>query len=70
MTAVHDHEEVATTGAGHEPVVIESSDDHESSRETAYLRRSPENARRLVTTFERLEAGHGLRREIGPHVHR
>ncbi len=36
------------TRAGHEPVVIVSLADFESLRETAYLMRSPANARRLL----------------------
>lgn len=54
-----DREEVVITRAGHEPVVIVSLADYESLRETAYLMRSPANARRLLDAMERLEAGHG-----------
>ncbi|MGL5863319.1 MAG: type II toxin-antitoxin system Phd/YefM family antitoxin [Phycicoccus sp.] len=56
---VNDREEVVITRAGHEPVVIVSLDDYESLRETAYLMRSPSNARRLLDAMERLEGGHG-----------
>ncbi|ANS80085.1 YefM protein (antitoxin to YoeB) [Serinicoccus hydrothermalis] len=52
-------EEVVVTRAGHEPVVIVSLADYESLRETAYLMRSPANARRLLDAMERLEAGGG-----------
>lgn len=55
----NDREEVVITRAGHEPVVIVSLDDYESLRETAYLMRSPANARRLLDAMERLESGHG-----------
>ena len=54
-----DREEVVITRAGHEPVVIVSLADYESLRETAYLMRSPANARRLLDAMERLEAGSG-----------
>ena len=54
-----DREEVIITRAGHEPVVIVSLDDYESLRETAYLMRSPANARRLLDAMERLERGGG-----------
>ena len=54
-----DREEVVITRAGHEPVVIVSLADYESLRETAYLMRSPANARRLLDAIERLEAGSG-----------
>ena len=55
----NDREEVIITRAGHDPVVIVSLDDYESLRETAYLMRSPGNARRLLDAMERLEAGRG-----------
>lgn len=58
-SVVNDREEVVITRAGHEPVVIVSLADFESMRETAYLMRSPANARRLLDSMERLEAGHG-----------
>ena len=61
---VDDREEVVITRAGHEPVVIVSLDDYESLKETAYLLRSPENARRLLTAIERLESGKGTPREL------
>jgi len=56
---VNDREEVVVTRAGHDPVVIVSLEDYESLRETAYLMRSPANARRLLDAMERLEAGGG-----------
>ena len=56
---VNDREEVVITRAGHEPVVIVSLEDYESLKETAYLMRSPANARRLLDAMERLEAGRG-----------
>ena len=54
-----DREEVVITRAGHEPVVIVSLEDYEALKETAYLMRSPANARRLLDAMERLEAGRG-----------
>lgn len=60
---VNDREEVVITRAGHEPVVIVSLADYQSLRETAYLMRSPANARRLLDAMERLEAGLGEVRE-------
>ena len=56
---VNDREAVVITRAGREPVVIVSLADFESLRETAYLMRSPANARRLLDAMERLEAGSG-----------
>ncbi|MFN8098310.1 MAG: type II toxin-antitoxin system prevent-host-death family antitoxin [Dermatophilaceae bacterium] len=58
-SVTNDREEVVITRAGHEPVVIVSLAEYESLRETAYLMRSPANARRLLDAMERLEAGGG-----------
>ena len=60
----NDREEVVITRAGHDPVVIVSLEDFESLRETAYLLRSPANARRLLDAMERLEAGRGVVRDL------
>jgi antitoxin YefM len=60
----NDREEVVITRAGHDPVVIVSLEDYESLRETAYLMRSPSNARRLLDAMERLEAGHGQTHDL------
>jgi len=61
---VDDREEVVITRAGHDPVVIVSLEDYESLKETAYLLRSPENARRLLASIDRLEAGGGVQHEL------
>lgn len=63
-SVVNDREEVVITRAGHEPVVIVSLADFESLRETAYLLRSPANARRLLDAMERLESGAGQEHEL------
>jgi antitoxin YefM len=63
-SVVNDREEVVITRAGHEPVVIVSLADFESLRETAYLLRSPANARRLLDAMQRLESGEGQEREL------
>ncbi|GAB3477451.1 type II toxin-antitoxin system Phd/YefM family antitoxin [Nocardiopsis coralliicola] len=59
-----DREEVVITRAGREPVVMVALSEYETLRETAYLLRSPENARRLVTAIEELESGRGIDREL------
>jgi antitoxin YefM len=59
-----DREEIVITRAGHEPVVIVSLEDYESLKETAYLLRSPANARRLLASIEELEHGGGMAREL------
>ncbi len=61
---VEDREEVVITRAGHEPVVMVSLEDYQSLKETAYLQRSPENARRLLASIDRLEAGQGSVRDL------
>jgi antitoxin YefM len=63
-SVVDDREEIVITRAGHEPVVIVSLEDYESLKETAYLMRSPANARRLLDAMERLEAGQGERHDL------
>ncbi|MGA4849663.1 type II toxin-antitoxin system Phd/YefM family antitoxin [Streptomyces sp. G5(2025)] len=61
---VDDREEVVVTRAGHEPVVIVALSEYESLKETAYLLRSPENARRILAAIEDLENGGGTVREL------
>ncbi|MFG2114467.1 type II toxin-antitoxin system Phd/YefM family antitoxin [Streptomyces sp. NPDC048718] len=66
--ATDDREETGLIGhprgrAGHEPVAIVSPTDHESEKETAYLLRSPANARRLLASIDELENGGGTVRE-------
>jgi len=61
---INDREEVVITRAGHEPVVVVSLEDYESLKETAYLMRSPANARRLLDAMERLEAGRGVAHDL------
>ena len=63
-SVVNDREAVVVTRTGHESVVMVSLDDYQSLKETAYLLRSPENARRLITAIERLEAGGGTQNEL------
>jgi antitoxin YefM len=63
-SVTNDREEVVVTRAGHEPVVIVSLDDYEALKEAAYLLRSPENARRLLSSIERLESGTSKRHEL------
>ena len=59
-----DREEIVITRAGKDPVVIVSLDDYQSLKETAYLLRSPENARRLLGAIENLERGNGVVHEL------
>jgi antitoxin YefM len=41
-----------------------SLDDYEALEETAYLLRSPKNARRLLESIAELESGRGTEREL------
>lgn len=59
-----DREEIVITRAGHDPVVMVALDDYESLKETAYLLKSPENARRLLASIERLEHGAGTAHDL------
>lgn len=45
-------------------MVIVALDDYESLKETAYLLKSPENARRLLASIDRLEHGRGTERDL------
>jgi antitoxin YefM len=50
--------------AGREPAVVVALSEYESLKETAYLLRSPANARRLLASIERLEQGLGEAHEL------
>lgn len=63
-TAVDDHEEVIITRSGQDSAVIVSLEDYNSLKETAYLMRSPKNARRILDAIERLEAGSGTEHRL------
>lgn len=56
---VDDCEEVVITRAGHEPVVMIPLAEYESLKETAYLLRSPANARMLQERIGRMRNGSG-----------
>ena len=60
-----DHEPVIITrNGGERAVVMMSLDDYKSLEETAYLLRSPKNARRLFESIASLEAGEGRERKL------
>jgi antitoxin YefM len=63
-SVVDDREEVVITRAGHDPVVMVALDEYESLKETAYLLRSPANARRLLAAIEDLENGGGVEHDL------
>jgi antitoxin YefM len=55
-----DHDPVIITRNREQAVVMLSLADYESLQETAYLMRSPVNARRLLESIEELTKGEGL----------
>lgn len=59
-----DHEPIIITRNGQQAVVMLSLEDYNAMEETAYLLRSPRNARRLVDAIAELEAGKGRERKL------
>ena len=59
-----DHEPLIITRNGEQSVVMLSLDDYKALEETAYLLRTPANARRLLTSITQLNAGQGVKREL------
>jgi antitoxin YefM len=61
-----DHAPIVITRNREQAVVMLSLADFESLEETAYLLRSPANARRLLEAIQSLEAGAGEIRDLAP----
>ncbi len=59
-----DHEPIIITRSNQPSVVMMSLDDYKALEETAYLLRSPKNARRLLESIAALEQGQGREREL------
>ena len=59
-----DHAPIIVTRKGSPSVVMISLEDYEAVDETAYLLRSPKNARRIFESILELEAGGGTEREL------
>lgn len=59
-----DHEPVIITRNGERSVVLLSLEDFKALEETAYLLRSPANAKRLLAAIEQLAQGGGQVREL------
>ena len=59
-----DHAPIIITRNGEQAVVMMSLDDYEALEETAYLLRSPRNARRLLESIASLEARKGKVRKL------
>lgn len=59
-----DHAPVIITRKNQRSVVLLSLEDYQALEETAYLLRSPKNARRLLESVAELESGRGTEREL------
>jgi antitoxin YefM len=62
----NDHDPVIITRNGDQSVVMLSLEDFKALEETAYLLRSPANARRLLSSVAQLGEGRGVERELLP----
>lgn len=60
----NDHAPIAITRKGEGAVVMISMEDYQALEETAYLLRSPKNARRLMESIAELEQGKGKEGEL------
>lgn len=60
----NDHEALIITRNGEQSVVMLSLKDYKALEETAYLLRTPENARRILAATAQLNAGTGMEREL------
>jgi antitoxin YefM len=59
-----DHEPLIITRNGEQSVVMLSLEDYKALEETAFLLRSPANAKRLLASIAQLTAGQGTEREL------
>ena len=59
-----DHEPIIITRNNEPSVVMISLEDFNALEETAYLHRSPKNAKRLLESIAQLEAGGGTEKEL------
>ena len=59
-----DQDPVIITRKREDAVVMMSLAEYESLTETAYLLRSPRNARRLLDSMKELEGGRGTKRKL------
>jgi antitoxin YefM len=59
-----DHAPIIITRKNQRSVVMISLEDYQALEETAYLLRSPRNARRLLESIAQLESGAGTEREL------
>ena len=60
----NDHEAMIITRNGEQAVVMLSLEDYNALEETAYLLRTPANAKRLLSAVTQLNAGKGVERKL------
>lgn len=60
----NDHEALIITRNGEQSVVMLSLEDYKALEETAYLLRTPANAKRLLSAIAQLNAGQGAERTL------
>jgi antitoxin YefM len=60
----NDHEALIITRNGDQSVVMISLEDYKALEETAYLLRTPGNAKRLLSAVAQLNTGKGVEREL------
>ncbi len=59
-----DHAPIVITRKNSQSVVMMSLDDYQALEETAYLLRSPKNAKRLIESIVELKSGGGTSRKL------
>ena len=62
----NDHEALIITRNGEQSVVLLSLEDYKALEETAYLLRTPTNAKRLLSAVAQLQAKKGIARKLVP----
>lgn len=60
----NDHEALIITRNGEQSVVMLSLEDYKALEETAYLLRTPTNAKRLLGAVAQLSSGKGVARKL------
>lgn len=60
----NDHEALIITRNGEQAVVMLSLEDFKALEETAYLLRTPTNARRILSAAAQLNVGKGIERKL------
>lgn len=63
-TVCKDHTPVIITKKGDTPVVMMSLEDYDALEETAYLLRSPKNAKRIADALEDIRKGKTVKKSL------